>query len=154
MSRAAHNGRGALADELDHGNARLASGRRATLRAAALINGAASHSVEFDDIYREPPDWYRGARHDTFAAHMFVSDLSRMSQRAGSAMSSSPESSVAAAAAPVALQHHAPDCSFRHVGVTMPALMLPAVQVNIRAGALPEAEANGIRYLKVPLDRF
>ena len=43
----------ALADELDHGNARLASGRRATLRAAALINGAASHSVEFDDIYRD-----------------------------------------------------------------------------------------------------
>jgi 2-methylcitrate dehydratase PrpD len=33
--------------------ARLASGRRATLRAAALINGAASHSVEFDDIYRD-----------------------------------------------------------------------------------------------------
>lgn len=43
----------ALAEELDHGRARLASGRRATLRAAALINGAASHSVEFDDIYRD-----------------------------------------------------------------------------------------------------
>ena len=43
----------ALAEELDHGSARLASGRRATLRAAALINGAASHSVEFDDIYRD-----------------------------------------------------------------------------------------------------
>ena len=43
----------AMAEDLDHGNARLASGRRATLRAAALINGAASHSVEFDDIYRD-----------------------------------------------------------------------------------------------------
>src|SRR5450432_4039465 len=43
----------ACAEDLDHGNARLASGRRATLRAAALINGAASHSVEFDDIYRD-----------------------------------------------------------------------------------------------------
>jgi len=42
----------ALADELDRGRARLASGRRATLRAAALINGAASHAVEFDDIWR------------------------------------------------------------------------------------------------------
>jgi 2-methylcitrate dehydratase PrpD len=42
----------ALADELDHGRARLASGRRATLRAAALINGTASHAVEFDDIWR------------------------------------------------------------------------------------------------------
>ncbi len=43
----------ALAEDLDHGRARLASGRHATLRAAALINGAASHSVEFDDIYRD-----------------------------------------------------------------------------------------------------
>jgi len=43
----------ALAEDLDHGGARLGSGRRATLRAAALINGAASHSVEFDDIYRD-----------------------------------------------------------------------------------------------------
>ena len=43
----------ALAEELDRGRARLASGRRATLRAAALINGAASHSVEFDDIWRD-----------------------------------------------------------------------------------------------------
>jgi 2-methylcitrate dehydratase PrpD len=41
-----------LADEMDHGRARLASGRRATVRAAALINGAASHAVEFDDIWR------------------------------------------------------------------------------------------------------
>ena len=43
----------AFAEDLDRGNARLASGRRATLRAAALINGAASHAVEFDDIYRD-----------------------------------------------------------------------------------------------------
>jgi 2-methylcitrate dehydratase PrpD len=43
----------AFAEDLDRGNARLATGRRATLRAAALINGAASHSVEFDDIYRD-----------------------------------------------------------------------------------------------------
>jgi 2-methylcitrate dehydratase PrpD len=43
----------AFAEDLDRGNARLATGRRASLRAAALINGAASHSVEFDDIYRD-----------------------------------------------------------------------------------------------------
>ena len=43
----------AFAEDLDRGNARLATGRHATLRAAALINGAASHSVEFDDIYRD-----------------------------------------------------------------------------------------------------
>jgi len=35
-----------------------------------------------------------------------------------------------------------------------PVLILPALQVNIRAGRLPEPAANGIRYLKLPLDRF
>ena len=34
----------------------------------------------------------------------------------------------------------------------MPTLILPAVQVNIRAGLLPEPEDNGARYLKIPLD--
>jgi glyoxylase-like metal-dependent hydrolase (beta-lactamase superfamily II) len=33
-----------------------------------------------------------------------------------------------------------------------PALLLPAIQVNIRAGALPEPERNGVRYIKIPLD--
>ena len=36
----------------------------------------------------------------------------------------------------------------------MPALILPSVQVNIRAGALPECEDNGTSYLKLPLDRL
>ena len=43
----------ALADDLDHGRARLALGRAASTRTAALINGTAAHTVEFDDIYRE-----------------------------------------------------------------------------------------------------
>lgn len=34
----------------------------------------------------------------------------------------------------------------------LPALIIPAVQVNIRGGRLPPAAANGLRYLKVPLD--
>jgi glyoxylase-like metal-dependent hydrolase (beta-lactamase superfamily II) len=42
----------------------------------------------------------------------------------------------------------------RDATLAMPALLLPAVQVNIRAGGLPEAEANGVRYLKLPLDQF
>jgi len=33
-----------------------------------------------------------------------------------------------------------------------PRLLLPAVQVNMRGGALPEPAANGVRYLKIPLD--
>jgi hypothetical protein len=36
----------------------------------------------------------------------------------------------------------------------MPALLLPAVQINIRAGALPPAEGNGVSYLKIPVNRF
>src|ERR1700752_4392234 len=43
----------ALRDELDHGDATLALGRRATVRAAALINGTAAHTVEVDDIFRD-----------------------------------------------------------------------------------------------------
>ena len=34
----------------------------------------------------------------------------------------------------------------------MPTLMLPAVQVNVRAGHLPPPEDNGTRYLKIPLN--
>ena len=43
----------AFAEELDRGESRLALGRRATVRAAALINGAAAHTVEVDDIFRD-----------------------------------------------------------------------------------------------------
>jgi 2-methylcitrate dehydratase PrpD len=43
----------ALKEELDKGKASLALGRRATVRAAALINGAAAHTVEVDDIFRD-----------------------------------------------------------------------------------------------------
>jgi len=40
----------------------------------------------------------------------------------------------------------------RDATLGMPSLMLPAVQVNMRGGRLPPAEANGRRYLKIPLD--
>lgn len=43
----------ALKEDLDRGGARLALGRAATVRTAALINGTAAHTVEVDDIYRE-----------------------------------------------------------------------------------------------------
>jgi glyoxylase-like metal-dependent hydrolase (beta-lactamase superfamily II) len=38
--------------------------------------------------------------------------------------------------------------------LAMPVLLLPAVQVNMRAGHLPPAEKNGIHYLKIPLNGF
>ncbi|WP_338467458.1 MBL fold metallo-hydrolase [Novosphingobium sp. ZN18A2] len=34
----------------------------------------------------------------------------------------------------------------------MPRLILPSIQVNMRAGHLPDPEANGTRYLKIPID--
>ncbi|OOG61940.1 MBL fold metallo-hydrolase [Rhodanobacter sp. B04] len=40
----------------------------------------------------------------------------------------------------------------RDATLSMPQLILPAVQVNMRAGQLPPAEDNGVRYLKIPLD--
>ena len=43
-----------LADELGHGGATVyATGQRAPVRTAALINAAAAHTVEFDDIFRD-----------------------------------------------------------------------------------------------------
>lgn len=42
----------------------------------------------------------------------------------------------------------------RDAGLPVPRLLLPALQVNIRAGELPPADANGIRYLRLPLDEF
>jgi len=40
----------------------------------------------------------------------------------------------------------------RDATLGMPKLILPSVQVNMRAGHLPPPEANGTRYLKLPLD--
>ena len=40
----------------------------------------------------------------------------------------------------------------RDATLGMPTLILPSVQVNMRAGELPEPEANGTRYIKIPLN--
>ena len=40
----------------------------------------------------------------------------------------------------------------RDAKLDMPTLILPSIQVNVRAGALPEPEDNGVRYLKLPID--
>ena len=38
--------------------------------------------------------------------------------------------------------------------LAFPGLLLDALQVNIRGGRLPEPEANGVSYLKIPVNRF
>lgn len=40
----------------------------------------------------------------------------------------------------------------RDAGMSMPTLLLPAVQINMRAGEFPPAEDNGVSYLKLPLN--
>jgi glyoxylase-like metal-dependent hydrolase (beta-lactamase superfamily II) len=42
----------------------------------------------------------------------------------------------------------------RDATLSMPTLILPSVQVNIRAGEMPPAEDNGVSYLKVPINQL
>lgn len=42
----------------------------------------------------------------------------------------------------------------RDANLETPALLLPSIQVNMCAGRLPEAESNGTRYLRIPIDAF
>lgn len=42
----------------------------------------------------------------------------------------------------------------RDMSLSMPRLILPSVQVNMRAGNMPPAEENGIRYFKIPLNKL
>ncbi|OUM32865.1 MBL fold metallo-hydrolase [Pseudomonas sp. 1239] len=42
----------------------------------------------------------------------------------------------------------------RDATLDMPQLILPSVQVNMRSGQLPEPEDNGVRYLKIPLNKL
>jgi len=44
--------------------------------------------------------------------------------------------------------------SSRDKELSMPKLILPSVQVNMRAGFFPPAEGNGVSYLKIPIDQF
>jgi hypothetical protein len=42
----------------------------------------------------------------------------------------------------------------RDAGLSMPKLILPSIQINMKAGQLPEPEENGVSYLKLPLNYF
>jgi len=42
--------------------------------------------------------------------------------------------------------------SKRDASLDMPVLILPSIQINIRAGEMPPKENNGIAYLKIPLN--
>ncbi|MEO6321205.1 MAG: MBL fold metallo-hydrolase, partial [Polaromonas sp.] len=40
----------------------------------------------------------------------------------------------------------------RDATLDMPTLILPSIQVNVRAGQMPPADDNGIAYLRIPLN--
>lgn len=42
--------------------------------------------------------------------------------------------------------------TIRDATLTMPTLILPSIQINMRAGHFPEPESNGVSYLKIPLN--
>jgi len=42
--------------------------------------------------------------------------------------------------------------TLRDATLEMPVLILPSIQVNIRAGEMPPKEANGVAYLKIPIN--
>ena len=42
----------------------------------------------------------------------------------------------------------------RDKSLEMPVLILPSVQVNIRAGRMPPKDADGLTYLKLPVNRL
>ena len=42
----------------------------------------------------------------------------------------------------------------RDAGLSMPKLILPSIQINMKAGQFPEPEQNGVSYLKLPLNYF
>jgi 2-methylcitrate dehydratase PrpD len=65
-----------LAEDLDRGDARLALGRAATTRAAALINGTAAHAAEVDDSFRDAM-YHPGAA--TIAAALAAAQASKAS---------------------------------------------------------------------------
>jgi hypothetical protein len=45
-------------------------------------------------------------------------------------------------------------CAAPDKTLDMPKLTLPAVQVNIRAGALPPSDEDGISHLRLPVNAF
>lgn len=65
-----------MAEDLDRGQAHLALGRAATVRAAALINGMAAHAAEVDDSFRDAM-YHPGAA--TIAAALAVAQASNAS---------------------------------------------------------------------------
>jgi hypothetical protein len=42
----------------------------------------------------------------------------------------------------------------RDATLSMPRLIIPSIQVNMKAGRLPDPDESGTRFLKIPLNTF
>lgn len=82
---------------------------------------------------------YKAPGREEFAWETTVGEQKRENTHVGDAMSE---------AAFVALRTE------RDKTLKVPSLLIPAIQINIRAGELPPPEDNGIAYVKVPLNRL
>lgn len=54
----------------------------------------------------------------------------------------------------VSLEEYVANRTVKDRGKPVPRLLLPSIQVNIRAGSLGEPEDNGIQYIKIPLNKL
>lgn len=61
---------------------------------AMALGVAAQWARAFQDLYREPPGWYRGHGFSTFNSHILVSNLNSMSAETHSVMQSAPRSAT------------------------------------------------------------
>lgn len=50
------------------------------------------------------------------------------------------------------IDEHVEMRNVRNATLNVPRLLLPAIQINIRAGAMPPKKSNGHAYLKIPLN--
>lgn len=65
---------------------------------AMALGVAGQWARAFEDLYREPPGWYRGHAYPIFSAHVFASNLETMSAQAHRTMQSAPRSAGARSA--------------------------------------------------------
>ena len=42
----------------------------------------------------------------------------------------------------------------RDATLSMPKLILPSIQINMRGGRMPDPEGNGVSYLKLPINQL
>ena len=116
-------------------------GRRAPISRAATPGSSIARSAELLSLPDETRVYlchdYRGPDRHTFAWETTVGDQRKHNLHAHDGVGE--EEFVAMRTA-------------RDKTLHLPALIIPAVQVNLRGGRLPPPEDNGRRYLKYPLN--